>query len=260
VKRRTFIKSTALTTLSFGLTSYNFTNKTHVISLSFDDGFRKSFYKIADIYEEYGLSACLNVIASGHMDHFEAVDDWILPELMRDFDDWNILKKRGHEIMPHSWQHLNLAKQPPREAKDLIVKCLNYFEEHLEGFISRKAVFNFPFNAMTPELEEFALSKVMAIRTMSDSAVNPIPGETEVLRPSCWTYGSGNIDEWVDRRIHDFLKEDGGWLVLNTHGLDGEGWGPISSPYLNDVIRRLKDKKNVDILPVGTVIENSQKG
>ena len=41
------------------------TGKTHIATLSFDDGFGKSFYKIADIYEGFGLRACLNVIATG---------------------------------------------------------------------------------------------------------------------------------------------------------------------------------------------------
>ena len=50
------------------------------------------------------------------------------------FNDWNALKKRGHEIMPHSWEHQNLTKIPFENAKELIDKCLNYFEENLDGY------------------------------------------------------------------------------------------------------------------------------
>jgi len=38
----------------------------HIITVSFDDGFRKSSEKTAQICEQRGLSACFNVIATGH--------------------------------------------------------------------------------------------------------------------------------------------------------------------------------------------------
>lgn len=37
----------------------------HIVTLSFDDGFRKSSIRTAEIYEKYKLSACINVIATG---------------------------------------------------------------------------------------------------------------------------------------------------------------------------------------------------
>ncbi|NBC66296.1 MAG: hypothetical protein GVY07_11665, partial [Bacteroidetes bacterium] len=91
MKRRSFLKASLLGTMGLGLKACVQPKKTHILTLSFDDGFKKSFYKIADIYEEYGLSACLNIIASGHLPSFQKVDEWILPELMGNFDDWNAL-------------------------------------------------------------------------------------------------------------------------------------------------------------------------
>ena len=145
--RLSFLKISLLGAVGLDLNACVQPKKTHIITLSFDEGFKKSFCKIADIYEEYGLSACLNIIASGHLPSFQKVDEWILPELMENFDDWNILQARGHEIMPHSWQHLNLANQSLDEAKKLIVRCLDYFEMHLDGFDTSKAVFNYPINS-----------------------------------------------------------------------------------------------------------------
>ena len=48
----------------------------HIITLSFDDGFKKSNLKIADIYEKHGLSACFNIIASGHAGDFVSPDSY----------------------------------------------------------------------------------------------------------------------------------------------------------------------------------------
>ena len=49
---------------------------THVVTLSFDDGFRASSLKTAEIYERYGLSACINVIATAHRYVSTIVRQW----------------------------------------------------------------------------------------------------------------------------------------------------------------------------------------
>lgn len=252
MNRRIFIKSTILGISAIGLGYTSSIGKTHIITLSFDDGFKKSFYKVADIFEENGISACFNVIASGHFPDFKKVDSWILPELLGDFDDWNTLKSRGHEVMPHSWKHLNLAKQPLEEAKELIVKCLDYFTINLEGYNNKEAVFNFPFNSSTPELEEFTLSKVLAIRSheVNESSQN----NPNLFRKGCRSMGPQNIDSWVEAQVNNFLKSDGGWLILNVHGLDNEGWGPISTLYLEKLLNRLVKIKTLEILPTGIVL------
>lgn len=256
MKRRHFIKTTATAAVipSLGFKPSNAT-KTHIITFSFDDGFKKSFLKLADIHEEYGLKACLNVIASGHMPDFKQVDDWILPELMGDFEDWNNLVFRGHEVMPHSWQHKNLAKLDPYEAKQLIAKCIVYFNENLMRFDPKKAVFNFPFNSSTNKLDKYALSLVRAVRNWGDGEINPFPSKKSKFILGCRTNGPGNNDEWLDEKINKFLAMDGGWLIFNLHGLDDEGWGPISTEYFIALLERLVVVKNLEIIPTGMALE-----
>ena len=96
MNRRDFIKSTGLITLGVGL--YRFAEaglhrlfaegKTHILTLSFDDGFKKSFYRTAEIHEEYGLKACLNVVAMGNTPGYIS-EKWIKEGLIGNFDDWN---------------------------------------------------------------------------------------------------------------------------------------------------------------------------
>lgn len=257
--RRKFTQTTLLGGLSAASGLWpSFGAKSHILTLSFDDGFKKSFLKIAEIYEDYGLKGCFNVIASGHFPTFKAVDAWILPELMGNFDDWNSLVERGHEVMPHSWQHLNLANQPIKESKKLITKCLDYFDENLEGYDPQNAVFNFPFNATTKKVEKFTLSKVRAIRAWGDGPVNPIPSGPGPIRISCSSRGPNNIDDWVEKQVNTFLENPkGGWLVLNLHGLDNEGWGPISTNFLIRLMKRLSKIDRLEILPAGEVIKRT---
>lgn len=252
--RRNFIKTTALGTLATGLIGCSSSSKTHILTLSFDDGFKRSFYQIADIYEQFNLKACLNIIASGHLPEFVPPDNYNNSK-KGDFKDWNTLKKRGHEIMPHTWEHQNLTQIPLEEAKNLINKCLAYFQGNLDEFKISESVYSFAFNASTPELEKFALSKVRAIRTHGNNPVNSIPFNKNPVRLACLSFGPGNADKWVEEQINNFLKTQGGWLVLNLHGLDKEGWGPISSQYLKKLLKKLIDIEYLDVLPVIEVLK-----
>lgn len=104
MKRRRFIKTTAQAGFAVGLGACNGKLKTHILTLSFDDGFKKSFYKTAEIHEEYGLKACLNIIASGHLQSFKTDSKWIPQKILGDFNDWNLLKRLVNidylEILP----------------------------------------------------------------------------------------------------------------------------------------------------------------
>lgn len=162
----------------------------------------------------------MNIIASGHFPDFEQVGEHIVPELLGSFEDWNELKGRGHEIMPHSWKHLNLTEQPFETAQELMNQCLDYFEKHLEGYTAEEAIFNFPTN----------------------------------YKLGCRSNGPDNIDEWVRSMIDSFLADEGGWLILTLHGLDEEGRGLISSPFLNELLGKLVKKDFLEILPAGEVL------
>ncbi len=186
----------------------------------------------------------------------KAVDDWILPELMGNFDDWNKLKQRGHEVMPHSWQHKNLAKLPLGQATELIDKCLDYFEQNLDGYQASEAIFNFPFNASNADLEQHALKRVRAIRSGGDTAMNTIPKSSEQNRLSCLCYyRPSSCDEWIEKQIQTFLDGEGGWLILNLHGLGDEGWAPISTKYLVSLLKKLESIDHVKVGPVGELLK-----
>ncbi len=253
MNRRQFTKTSIMGTVALGLKGLGPDSKSHIVTLSFDDGFKKSFFKIASIHEEYGLHACLNVLAAGHFSQFD--DD-----ILGNFDDWNTLKERGHEIMPHGWEHQHLTEIPEEKAQALIEKCLAGFEENLNGFITSKAVFNFPYNASNPGLEDFVLKRVRAVRTGgwnlgNETAINPVPGADEKVRIACQSYGPEIADDWVEQQMTSFLSGEGGWLVLNLHGVDGEGWGPVSSKYLSALLKRLVNMEKVAVMPAGEVLD-----
>ena len=64
-----------------------------------------------------------------------------------------------------------------------------------------------------------------------------------------------NSDDFVETRILEFLQTEGGWLILNLHGLNKEGWGPISKKYLTSLLPRLRLMNQLEVLPTGMVIK-----
>ncbi len=226
--------------------------KSHLVSLSFDDGFKKSFVHTAEIYEKFGLSACFNVTAAGHRPEVGIKDDYIRQEQIGDFGLWNELAARGHEIMPHGYRHAHLDRLPFEEATGLISDCLAVFENELKGFRAERAVFNFPYNDTTPEISAWLSSRVLAWRCHGEE-INPLPHKgMKVIGTG--GFGPGNAEADLDSRIEELLKRPNGWLVYNLHGLDEEGWGPIRASYLEKLLARLVKIDSVQVVPTARAL------
>jgi hypothetical protein len=146
----------------------------------------------------------------------------------------------------------NLPKLAFAEAQDLVRRCLGVFSEKLDGFDPRQAVFNFPYNASTPELERWLPTQVRAFRT-GGAAINPCPHQGQV-KLTCTSFGPGNCEAAIDREIEKLLSQDSGWLIFNTHGLEDEGWGPLRATYLERLLDRLLAHESVEVLPAGRAL------
>jgi peptidoglycan/xylan/chitin deacetylase (PgdA/CDA1 family) len=168
------------------------------------------------------------------------------------FKLWNELQARGHVIQPHGLDHTNKAEIPFAAAQAKILRCLEIFTRELKGFDARRSIFNFPYNASTPELEAWLPQVVRAFRTGPGPALNPLPRlGTVKITTSGWV----DAEPWLERCMADLLQAPEGWLVYNAHGLDGEGWGPLRSAFLEQVLDGLLERGDVQILPAGEVLD-----
>lgn len=227
----------------------------HYLTLSWDDGFLKSSLKTAEIFEKYGLRAEFNVIATAHL------PDNALPADMQpgqpwggtygDFGLWNELRARGHVIQPHGYKHANKSTLAFEEARGLILRCLEIFSNHLVGFEPAQTIFAFPYNASTLELEAWLPSVVRAFRTGSGPAINDFPSSRTV---KLTTLGWEEAETGLDQYLHNLFEQPDGWLIYNTHGLVGEGWGPLRSEYLVRVLDKLLSRPDIQILPAQEVL------
>ena len=137
-----------------------------------------------------------------------------------------------------------------------ILKCLNVFSEKLEGFKSEESIYNFAHNASTPKIENWLETKVRAFRT-GGNAVNSLPFHG-MAKLTCISQGPENIDHFLADKINTFLSGPPGWFIFNTHGLDDEGWGPMSAGYLDELLARLSRTDYVELLPIATALNKSR--
>jgi hypothetical protein len=141
---------------------------------------------------------------------------------------------------------------PFADAQKSITRCLEIFTQELNDFDPHQAVFNFAYNASTPEIEAWLPTVVRAFRT-SGEAINPLPHRGQV---KLTTTGSGpeNCEWHLEQHLAKLLVQPSGWLLYNLHGLDDEGWGPIRAEYLEALLARLVKIENLEILPTGQAL------
>ena len=219
------------------------------VTFSFDDGFLGSTIKTAAIFENFGLQAEFNVVASYALKGDPTTDNHAK------FDFLNELQSRGHVIQPHGYNHTDKTQVAFNEAADLIDSCIDIFSENLEDFVARKSIFCFPYNASNKEVETYVSEKFRAFRTGYNKVINAIPNRnTKMIFGDSWP----DVEGQIDRSIQVLLNMENGWLVYNTHGLDGEGWEPISSDFLEKTLARLQIYQDVKILPMVKVLEENE--
>ena len=227
----------------------------HLVSLGFDDGFLKSNLKIAEVFEKHHLAACFNVIATGHRVDYVPPDQYQVGPQKGDFAVWNELQARGHEIQPHGYRHANKAALPFPVAQTLIRDCLAIFQAELSGFDSHQSIFAFPYSATTPELEQWLPTVVRAFRA-GGSDFNPLP-YPQMTRLSTTSFGPDNCDQHLEEQITRLLSQPSGWLIYTGHGLEDEGWGPLSAGYLDKLLGRLTAIPTVKVLPPGAALREA---
>jgi peptidoglycan/xylan/chitin deacetylase (PgdA/CDA1 family) len=223
----------------------------HILTLTFDDGFRKSSVDAAALHEEFGLKESVNVIARASDADYVPPDEWHNAPY-GDWELWNGLAARGHEVMPHGYDHSNHAKLNLRESLRNIDACLDCFDEKLRGFRREEAVFAFPYSASTAQVEDYIALKVRAFR-VGGGGFNKWPNR--YMNRLTSTGNAGDCEAHLEAMVNQLLSQERGWLVYVLHGLDGEGWNWVSSAALRRLYERILRLDSVDILPPGAVLK-----
>jgi peptidoglycan/xylan/chitin deacetylase (PgdA/CDA1 family) len=184
-------------------------------SYTFDDGYTSSA-KIAAIFEEFGWRATFYVVAK-------------IVETRTGWDFWKSIAGKGHEIGNHSLTHTRNLSRWLLSSKTL--------DEEINGakaLITEKlgiapATFAFPWHKYS--------ARAMSVASKSHCAVRKLHIRGEKY---AFAFFDQDHETSLDKALSTANKqladivETGGWFVASGHGVDGDGWSPVTSQFLLD--------------------------
>jgi peptidoglycan/xylan/chitin deacetylase (PgdA/CDA1 family) len=202
------------------------------ISFCFDDGFRRSARTIADAFSARGLSACFAVLSQPE----GALDPFVQGADIGDWDFWRQLTAEGHELASHGLIHERYDEIDLPATQSSVIAALDILKREIPTFDSNRSVFHVPYLSAPAQTVEWLATRSLGVRLdTGKSGLTP----WEDVRPGCvidcLCYGPENVGQSMLSRIREFRAQEG-WLVLVMHGVDGEGWGPVSRVELEQIL------------------------
>lgn len=213
------------------------------ITLSWDDGLQESSRKILDMFNRYNLKAEFNVVANYTLTNRNGV--------FPDFEFWSDVMRQGHIVQPHGYEHNNFTQMPYDQAISEIEKSIEIFSNYLYGFSMKDMIYTLPFNASNKALEEYFYTNNIRFRTHG-SYINNLPTKNTL---KLTTNGGQNAEELFDIYLSELYKVKEGWLFYNVHGLDGEGFGPMRASFVEEKLKEILDRDDIELLPAIEVIK-----
>jgi len=68
-----------------------------------------------------------------------------------------------------------------------------------------------------------------------------------------------DVENQIKNTLELFFQQKNGWYVYCTHGLDGEGWEPITIDFLKRTLDMLLKRTDTKILPAQMVLKENEK-
>lgn len=225
------------------------------VSFCFDDGFRASADKIREIFGRRNLAASFCVLAAPEL----AEDPFIRPAPIADWSYWREAMAAGHEVAPHGYAHEHFGQLTFAAARERVQRTLDAFHTELPGFDAQESLFHLAYLAAPDEIVRWIGERTLgARRALGGGGLNDLSRWTRGASVDCITFRPPDADALLRERVTRFLDTEDGWLVLVLHGLDGEGWGTVSS----ETIGRLLDEllaAGVHIAPPNAVLRTGRR-
>jgi len=203
------------------------------ISFCFDDGFRRSAQTIAELFSRRRLPACFAVLSRPE----QALDPYVRGADLGDWSFWREMVAAGHEVAPHGLIHERYDALSVDETKASVREALQIFETEMPGFERARSVFHVPYLGAPPAIVDWLADQCLGVRlALANRGLNRWHEMRRGAGVDCVCYGPDGVAEAVSARLHEFGRQEEGWLVLAMHGVDGEGWGPVSRTDLECIL------------------------
>lgn len=221
-----------------------------IVSFCFDDGFLASAKKIVRAFEDRACRACFCVLAAPEL----VCDPYISPSALGDWPYWREVRAGGHEIAPHGYAHERLEHLEFETACASISRTWDVFARELPSFEPTESLFHLAYLRAPEPIVDWIGARSLGVRgAFGANGRNDLLAPNDRRRVDCVTFGGDDVERRVESRLERFIQSEAGWLVVVLHGLDGEGWGSISSASLGRLLDRALEAR-LQLLPPNEVL------
>lgn len=204
-----------------------------IISFCFDDGYAASCEAIAKMFEARGLAASFCVVT----DPAGSVDPFIKAGRIGDFGLWRDLAARGHEVMPHGNRHIHLGQVDDQAARDEVSMAVELFAEGMGIQTPESLIYHCAYNHLPQSMLAFMAERFIGVRAgQGNIGRNDLAWGAEALVFDAAFPMPPDIGASARHYVCDLIEGSPAWLALCFHGLEPEGWGPIASDNLADLL------------------------
>ncbi|RZI44731.1 hypothetical protein EGT07_04800 [Herbaspirillum sp. HC18] len=187
--------------------------KVAAASYTFDDGYPSSS-KIATIFENRGLRATFFIIPGN---------------LFTDWSFWRDIQSRGHEIGNHSMTHEVDMGDASVSDQTLQYEINGAQDEIARNLGVRPQSFAFPWHSYTAKALQVAEASHIAVRKVNNGEGNYEFAFFDNDHASSLSQQLAAVNAQLQNVVNGE-----GWFVAGAHGVDGDGWSPVTSQFLQD--------------------------
>jgi peptidoglycan/xylan/chitin deacetylase (PgdA/CDA1 family) len=221
------------------------------ISITFDDGFKRSADIAAPILKRFGFLATFYIV-TGWVEPARAAirEVFNVDRPHGSWDFWRKISNVGHEVGSHSFSHLNARGKLATLFPWLVARQISKSFDDLEREITQVGyTMAMPWNAASRVSDFFVRRWFAGCRLgSSDVQYNDL---SNLSRYALKSWAPSNSHTWADYVAAIDGLPDGGWLILQYHSFGDEGYDPVS-PELFDQLCQFIASRGI---PVQTVRE-----
>lgn len=219
------------------------------LSFTFDDGMIYGAKESSKIFEKFNFNATYFIVPG-----------WVKPSIYKISEQYNEnvdhgtwsdiieLKNKGHEIGSHTMLHINAAGKKARFIPLLLQWNINQSFKKISYEIEKPYTLSMPWNARSMKSNGIAKKKFKIICS----------GDTKISYNNLKSIDWLNIRSWApdsDVSLNEFSKAindipDDGWLILQFHSLNEEGYMPITSEKLYAISQIAKNMENLKVITI----------
>lgn len=225
-----------------------------LLSFTFDDGLKHGADVACEILAAHRLNATFYVVTGWVQPIRAAVKEpWNVGRSHGDWAFWRKVRDAGHEVGSHTFSHVNMGGKKALLMPWIVRRELEESQRDLVREVPQaRYTISMPWNVATPRSERHVHSLYSACRLGGSTISYNRLDRLEPRRLQSWAPGPDvTLDAY--ERVIDAMPNDG-WLILQFHSFDTEGWAPLSQDTFTGLCRIVSGVPGLDVLTVSEAV------